>query len=227
MQNKNFSMQLKSWRLAGVFLLAAVLGQPFAAFADVESDYLSGKDSYIAGDMVGAIPPLKKAADAGHAKAQSLLALILDYSEFDEDAVELYRKSAKQGDPDGMYGYGAMLVSGDGLKEKNVAEGRSWILKAAEQGHLQSINVIAAARMSGTLGYGEADRDTPETLHWAQLAAKNNYLPAVDGLANAYRDGGFLGATQDSALAEEYQAQANRIRGIDPSKVVKRKKFRR
>lgn len=203
------------------------LGQPFSVLADVESDYLEGKNSYIAGDMVGAIPPLRKAADAGHPKAQSLLALILDYSEFDEDAVELYRKSAKQGDPDGMYGYGAMLVSGDGLKAKNVDEGRSWILKAAEQGHLQAINVIAAARMSGNLGYGESDRDTPETLHWAQLAAKNNYLPAVDALAKAYREGGALGAPQDAALADEYQALAYKLRGIDPSQTAKRKKLRR
>ncbi len=61
--------------LAWVCLLPAVWAQ-----AAGEDDYRAGRQAYQAGDVVGAMRSLRTAADAGHAKAQGLLAVILDRS---------------------------------------------------------------------------------------------------------------------------------------------------
>lgn len=206
-------------------LLAGVLAYGGTCLAGPEEDYQAGLKSYQDGDVVGAMPGLRKAANAGHAKAQVLLAELLDRSEFDEEAVAYYRKAADQGDADGMFGYGVMVAAGEGVKKKDPAEGRRWIQKAAEQGHKQAIAVIGQAYLKAELGITESQRATPEALRWIELAAHHDYLPAVDALADAYRTGSGLAVTANAKLAEEYLAQANRLRGIDPAK--KKKKGRK
>jgi len=206
-------------------LLAGLLVCSGACLAGPEEDYQAGFKSYQAGDVVGAMPGLRKAANAGHAKAQVLLAELLDRAEFDEEAVAYYRKAADQGDADGMFGYGVMVAAGEGVKKKDPLEGRRWIRKAAELGHKQAINVLGQAYLNAELGLAEADRQSREALRWVELAAQNDYLPAVDALAEAYRTGSGLPVAANARLAEEYVAQANRLRGIDPAK--KKKKGRR
>lgn len=192
--------------------------------AGPDEDYLAGLKSFRNGDVVGAMTPLRAAALAGHAKAQALLGDILDRSEFDAEAVALYRKSADQGDPDGMFGLGAMIAAGEGVK-KDLLVARGWILKAAELGHKQAINVMAQAYLKGELGFSEAERKSPTALQWLKRAAENDDLPAIDALAAAYRAGDSYGLAADRGLADQYQAQANRIRNIDPEKG--KKKLRR
>lgn len=194
-----------------------------SVFAGPDEDYESGLKSFRDGDVVGAMTPLRAAALAGHAKAQALLAEILDRTDFDEDAVALYRKSAAQGDPDGMFGLGVMLAAGEGTK-KDVLAGREWILKAADKGLALAVNVVAQAYLRGELGYTEADRNTPEALAWIKRAAANNYLPAIDALAAAYATGSRFSVVVDRAQAEQYQALANRIRNVDPSKGKKKQR---
>lgn len=205
-----------------LFALLVCLGG--SAQADTEADYQAGLKSHRAGDIVGAMPPLRRAALAGHAKAQALLADILDRTDFDTDAVELYRKSAAQGDPDGMFGLGTMIVSGEGVK-RDPAGGRVWIQKAAELGHLQAINVMAQGYLKAELGFAPADRDTPEAFEWVKRAAANDYLPAIDALAAAYATGNGFGLAADRSLADQYQAQANRIRNIEPGKKKKQRRM--
>ncbi|WP_295005472.1 tetratricopeptide repeat protein [uncultured Dechloromonas sp.] len=194
-----------------------------ALFAAAEDDYQAGLKSYRNGDIVGAMTPLRQASLEGHAKAQALLAEILDRTDFDEDAIVLYRKSADQGDLDGMFGLGVMIVSGEGTK-KDLPAGRAWILKAAEAGHVLAINAIAQAYLKGELGFTEAERNTPDALTWAKRAADNDYLPAIDALAAAYGSGNAFGVQVDRALSERYQAQANRIRSLDPGKGKKKQR---
>lgn len=207
--------------IAGGCLLAGLLS---VALAGPNEDYQAGFKSFQEGDVVGAMAPLRNAANAGHPKAQVLLAEILDRSEFDEDAVALYRKAAEQGDPDGMFGLGAMLAAGEGVKKKDPVEGRKWIEKAAGLEQKQAINVMAQAYLKGELGLTEAERDTPQALHWVRLSADNDYLPAVDALAAAYTNGDRLGVTADKATADRYLAQANRLRNIDQAKAKKKVK---
>lgn len=219
-------------KLSGMFgsrcwlplLLAGLLACSGSLRAADSEDYDLGFKRYQEGDVVGAMAPLRKAANTGHVKAMVLLAQILDASEFDEEAVGFFRKAAEQGDPDGMFGLGAMTASGEGMKNKDQVAGRAWILKAAESGHVQAVNVIAQAYLKAEMGLTEADRSTPEALRWVQAAAKNDYLPAVDALADAYRTGGTLGVSVNAALADEYWTQSNKIRRIEPGKGKKRAK---
>lgn len=206
----------------GLVFLIMAFAYGGSAYAGPEEDYQAGLKSYRDGDVVGAMPTLRQAADADHPKAQVLLAEVLDRAEFDEDAVAYYRKAAAQGEPDGMLGLGAMLAAGDGVDKKAPIEAREWIQKAAELRHEQSVNVMAQAYMRAELGITEAEMNSSDALRWIELAAQQNYLPAVDALAEAYRVGGKLTVSTDAKAAERYLAQANRLRGIEPGKGKKK-----
>jgi TPR repeat protein len=193
-----------------------------SACAGADEDYLAGLKSYRDGDVVGSMAPLRKAADAGHPKAQVLFAEVLDRAEFDEDAIAYYRKAANQGEPDGMVGLASMLAGGEGVKKKDPLEAREWIQKAAELGHVQATNLMAQAYMRAELGITEAETNSATALHWIELAAQQDYLPAVDALVQAYRLGDRLTVSADQKNAERYLAQANRLRGIEPGKGKKK-----
>lgn len=165
---------------------------------------------------MGAMPLLKRAADGGHAAAQALYALILDRADEDVEALEYYRRAAEQGDPDGQFGYGAMLASGEGGR-KDPVEARRWVLAAAKQGHAPAINEMALAYLNGGLALSETERQSPEALEWIRRAAEQNFLPAMQALADAYAKGG-LGLTPDRSLAEEWAAKVRKLRGIEEKK---------
>ena len=215
-------LSIPVWRSVFAFCLFAA--SITVVLAGVVEDYEEGLKSYRAGDIVGAMAPLRKAADAGHAKAQVLLAEILDRSEFDEEAIALYRKAADQGEADGMFGLGVMLAGGEGVKKKEPLEGRKWIEKATELGQMQAVNVMAQAYLNLELGLSEDDRESAQALHWMQRAAANDYLPAIEALMTAYTLGNRWGLTADKAMADQYLAQINRIRNVEPVKAKKKLK---
>ncbi len=194
------------------------------ASADTEEDYQKGLKSFQVGDIVGAMAPLRTAALAGDARAQALMAEILDRSEFDEEALSLFQKSADQGNADGMFGLGTMLISGEGAKKKDPVKGREWIQKAADLGHKQAINVIAQAYLNAELGLLESDKNSPTALEWVKKAADNDYLPALDALIDAYNEGNRWGLEANKAKANEYLTKANKIRNVH---AVKKKKMPR
>lgn len=204
-----------------ILLLVLVGGAP-AALAAGDEDYAAALKNFQDGDVVGAMPGLRRAAATGHTKAQVLLAEILDRSEFDEEAVALYREAAGKGDADGMFGYATMLAAGEGLKQKDPVQARGWFEKAAELGHRQAIGVMAQAHLRGELGVTAGEQQSPAALRWIEMAAKLDYLPAVDALAQAYRSGGSLGLEANPRLAGQYQAQSDRLRGIDPARAKKK-----
>lgn len=206
----------------GLVFLIMAFAYGGSVYAGPEEDYQAGLKSYRDGDVVGAMPTLRKAADADHPKAQVLFAEVLDRAEFDEDAVAYYRKAAVQGEPDGMVGLASMLAGGEGVKKKDPLEARDWIQKAGELGHEQAINLMAQAYMRAELGMTEAEQNSAAALRWIELAAQQNYLPAVDTLVQAYRVGGKLTVSADPKMAERYLAQANRLRGIEPGKGKKK-----
>lgn len=183
-----------------------------AGSANLEESYEAGSKAYRQGDVARAMSLLKPAADAGHAPSQALLAFILDKSLFYDEAVAYYRKSAEQSNADGQYGLGVMYSEGSGVKQDFV-EARRLIIKAAEQGHKEAVNVIAQAYISGGLGLDEAARQVPEALDWIKRSAGNDDLPSIDALAAAYLSGQY-GLTPDPKKAEALIAKANKLRGI-------------
>jgi TPR repeat protein len=218
MTNLKPSMLLTAARLAAASLaLSSAL-----AFAGPDDDYRAGVKAYQGGDFLGAMQVLRKPADGGHAASQALLAEILDKSDYDEQAVAYYRKSAAQGYPDGEYGLGTMYANGEGVK-RDLAEARNWITKAADHGHVQAISTLAHAYMTGGLALDEQSRTSAAALTWIRKAADVNYVPALEYLAKAYRTGS-AGLTADAKQADALEAKVRALRGtraVEKSKKAK------
>lgn len=194
-------------------LVLAVLASA-SVFAGAPEDFAEGSKAYLTGDVVGSMPVLRRAADAGYAPAQVMLGDILDKSEFDEEAVVYFRKAADQGSADGQFGLGSMYAAGEGVK-KDLVVARRWITLAAEQGQKQAVGMMAQAFIGGQLGVSEPERQGDDARRWIRQAADLNYLPAVDALVLAYRNGAF-GLAPDAAEAAKWQAKANELRNILP-----------
>lgn len=175
-------------------------------------EYNDGAKRYGDGDLIAAMPLLRKSADAGHAAAQAMLAEILDQSDSSAEAVDYFRKAALQGNADGQFGLGALLAAGQGAP-KDAAEGRKWILLAAEQGHKLAINELASAYIVGGLDIPDNARQSAEALRWIRTAAENEYLQAMERLAAAYRNGEF-GLAADVKTAAQWEGRINKVRGI-------------
>ena len=144
-----------------------------------------------------------------------MLAHVMDQSGFIDEAVELYRRAAEQGDPDGQYGLANLLISGRGVV-RDEARGYQWMEKAANAGHALSTNAVAQAYMTGTLGRTAVGATRREGLVWIERAAANGFLPAVDFLAKGWRSGTFGQADPKKAEAFEKQAEALRHQSKPP-----------
>lgn len=210
--NKNMNRMMRRMPQTLLAALTLVLVGASSVQAGPAEDYADGAKRYAAGDVVSAMPILRRAADAGHAAAQATLAEILDLADSDDEAIEYFRKSAIQGNADGQYGLGAMLSAGEGT-EKNVVEARKWITAAAEQGHKLAINELAAGYILGTLGIKEAEREDVNAQRWIRLAAENGFLPAMERMAYAYKLGN-LGAQADAKIAKQWEDKVNKARGV-------------
>lgn len=195
------------------FLAGAVfMVHSLAVLADPEADYKSGAASFAQGDIVTAMVPLKRAADAGHAAAQWMYGYILDGTDADEEAVAYYRKSAAQGYPEGQFSLGAALMSGEGVKT-NRDEGIKWIRHSAEGGYVAGINQMALL----ALREPEVLKDQADALRWIREAADKEFIPAMEGLESAYRKGAF-GLQQDDKQADEWMNKVLKAKGLDPKK---------
>lgn len=211
----------RSFAIAIHFALALVMLQAATAKAGPNEDYAEGTKRYNAGDIVAAMPLLRKAADAGHAAAQASIAAILDYADSDDEAIEYFRKSAAQGNAEGQFGLGNMLANGEGTP-KNLAQARKWITLAAEQGHRIAINQLALAYIVGALDIPEGERQSGEALRWIRAAAENGELTAMEKMAAAYR-GGELGLSVDLKTADQWADKVRKMRGT-PQKGRRTKK---
>jgi TPR repeat protein len=206
-------MKREHHSIASIVRIAAVITviHGGTAQAGPVEDYTAGAKHYAAGDLIAAMPLLRRAADAGHAAAQAAIAEIVDQADSKEEAFGYFSKSAAQGNADGQFGLGVMLASGEGAP-KNIAEGRKWITLAAEQGHKTAINELAAAYITGALDIPEKERQSAEALRWVRTAADNGYLTAMERLAAAYR-GGEMGLSVDVKAADQWAEKIRKIRG--------------
>ncbi len=76
--------------VAGVVLSALLLAGPVTA-DDAAQTYEKGLAAYNRGDLPGALPLFRQAAEGGSADAQAWLGYILDLAEEDTEAVRWYR----------------------------------------------------------------------------------------------------------------------------------------
>jgi hypothetical protein len=199
---------------------ALVAGLPLAAAAGPQEDYEAGRKSYAQGDFAGAMVPLRRAADAGNAPAQALLAYVLDGAGEDAEAVKYYRMAAEQGDTDGEYGLARQLASGEGTAP-DPRQAFELMGRAAAKGHKSAISALADAYIYGGLGLDAAARsDNAAALKWIEAAAEINYLPAMTALANAYKKGAY-GLAPDPAKAKGWD---DRIKAVSAPPKPEQKK---
>jgi uncharacterized protein len=209
-------MRNQGWGLRGRNRWAGWIGPVFCvalvwfvlpAHAAPDDDYRSGQKAYQGGDVVGAMQVLRRAADAGHAKAQGLLAFILERSGSPDDAERYYKLAADQGDADAQVGLAQLLLARPGHDKDAFA----LLSRAAAGGNAVAIEAVADAYLKQSLGLTAAARDNKAAVAVILRAAERDYLPALDGLAAAYRAGSF-DLPQDAAEAARWQMRADQLR---------------
>lgn len=210
------------FRPARAACLAAALALLHAAAAQAgpAEDYAAGTARYANGDLIGAMPLLRGAADAGHAAAQAAIAEILTQADAGAEALEYFRKSATQGNAEGQFGLGAMLAAGQSAP-KDPLQAREWIERAAAQGHKLAITELAQAYITGGLDITEEARQSAAAQRWIRAAADVGYLPAMEKLAAAYR-AGELGLGVDLKAAELWADKVRKARGVRPGRRQKK-----
>lgn len=181
-------------------------------------NYEAGVKAEGKNDLIGAIALYKLAADAGYIPAQVRYANYLKRGALIEEALKYYRLSV-QANSDGQYGLGAMYEEGEKEFKRDLGVARFLFSLAAEQGHRDASIRLSDAYLKGQAGLDEADLQGPEALSWIRRAAGHDYLPAMDALAVAYREGKF-GLKLDPDQADVIVAITNKMRGV----VVKEKK---
>ena len=180
-----------------VFFLSLVcVFSSSALFAGPEADTKKGMEAFLEGDTVGAMRLYRKAAEQGYAPAQEKLAYILDQSEFNEEAIEWFRKAADQNNAEGQYGLGMMYLIGDGI-EKDPAKALQLIEAAAQQGLLRAMMSMFHFSRNGDHGLAV---NLQQAVSWLEKIALLDNQWAIEKLARAWRKGE-LGLAVDNEKA--------------------------
>lgn len=194
------------------FMTIAFMVTPSLALADAASDYTEAIAAHRQGDIVGAMTPLKRAADAGHAEAQALYGSILDAAEFDDDAAQYLKKSAAQNNPEGMLSLAKMYLTGEAPSDDPAEAGRL-IRAAAETGHERAIVMLANAYIIRDEKVAAGSRSNPEAAKYLIKAAEYGDVSAIEALSLAYQPGGDFGLAPDAQKAKFWSDRLNELRG--------------
>lgn len=103
------------------------------------SDWLSKAAAAGSGDARAWLTRYDALWSSPPARSQALRGLA---SRGDREALIALQRLAQSGDADAQYELGRMMTLGDGMP-KNSTEGRSWIQKAAAQGHAEAVKATA------------------------------------------------------------------------------------
>lgn len=168
---------MASLRLLRATMLAALLA-PLAlpgASAAPEDEHRRGLEAYHRGDVAAAMTILRAPARAGHAPSQSLLAFMLDRGDFVDEAAQLYAQAAAQDDTEALYALANFHLTGRGVA-KDEKRAVALFSKAADLGHVPSMQVLADAYAKGTMGLAP---DAAQSAHWrARVAELRPSVPA-------------------------------------------------
>lgn len=200
-------------------LLASV---SLLGFADSKSDYLDGVKRYNSGDVVEAMELLKRSADAGDGDAQAFYGFVLGATDLEAESFSYYKKSAAQGNLEGIYGLAGKYAQGEGVK-KDIVEAWKLYQQAAARNHGPSIIAIAAAHISGGFGLKDEERQAATAVEWIRRAGEENYMPAIEVLIRTYRDGGY-GMAADPEQMKYWLAKAASITGVKDEGTKKRRR---
>ncbi|UCE31697.1 MAG: sel1 repeat family protein [Burkholderiales bacterium] len=188
-----------------------------ALAASPEQDYRDGDRSFRRGDVVAAMKQLARAADAGHTKAQVLLAFILDQSGYDREAAERYRQGVAAGSADAEYGLAGMHLAGEGV-ERDLERAMALFRSAASRGHGPSTVALAQAYLNGTLA---ADGDAANVGKLLERAAELGHAPALLALARGFEEGAH-GLQPDAQRAGYWKARHDAATGATSAAATRR-----
>ncbi len=124
---------------------------------------------------MGDIAAIKQNAEAGDAKAQVALADSLIGNFHSADALPWYRKAAEQGNSEGAYQVGRILLYGSpGIPKEqaispNPAQGILWTFRAATNGHGEACRDMAKAYQNG---WG-VSADLVHAYAWFKIASES------------------------------------------------------
>ncbi len=110
-----------------------------------------GLAAFSRGDLIAAMELYRNAAASGSNEAKVRLAWILDQSEDNAGALQLYTEAADAGYAAGQYGLAEMYANGEGVK-RDLRRAVKLFEAAANGGHLRAMAVLAEAYREGGLG---------------------------------------------------------------------------
>jgi len=201
-------------------LLCAFALAAASAWAAPDDDFKAGELAYRRGDMSGAMIALRKAADQGHVRAQTLFAYILDQADFNEEAATYYRRAAGTGDAEGEFGLAGLYALGEGVP-RDPGQAVALYQRAAAKGHGGAVAALAQAYISGNLELTPERRDNANAAEIIRQAANLGYDPAAVALARAYRTGDF-GIVPDAAEAAKWEAKVKAKASPKPASVQRK-----
>lgn len=181
-----------------------------------EAQYELGLDFLLRGSVTQAGIYFQMAADAGHAPSQTELGLLNLMSDEDAQARKYFELAAAQGYAEGEYRLGTMFVTGQ-TGDKSLKRAFELFVRAAEKGHPQAVENVAAAYLFGRYGLGKEDMESPEALKWIRKASESDYIPAVERMVEVHRQG-LYGQAASPERAKELHARLVKLRGEDEVK---------
>ena len=191
-----------------------------AVAGDIDAQYIIscryGSGLGVEKDLAKAILWLRKAAEEGHAAAQSRLGFCYDVGEgFEKNsalALTWYRKAAEQGEPNAQFRLGDFYSRGQGV-EKNPILAAEWFQKSADQG-----NSMAQFSIGHCFAFGSGvKKDAEKAVEWYRKAAEQGELLAQFSLGYCYSEG--EGVAKDSSISLKWYSTAA-YNGHSPSQYI-------
>lgn len=176
-----------------------------AGAAEPAADFAAGLQAFRGGDVTGAMTPLRRASEAGHAPSQSLLAFILDNAGLTQEALALYRRAAAQGHADAQVALAGLLIEGRAAPRDPRAAFRLYA-SAAEQGQPAAIWAVADAYLRTDAAMLGDDATDIQALAALRRAAETGDLRSIERLVAVYQQGQH-GVAPDAAEAARWQAR--------------------
>ncbi|OSM02484.1 putative serine/threonine protein kinase [Magnetofaba australis IT-1] len=177
---------------------------------DLGMRYAEGRGARV--NQSKAVDWFTRAAEAGHAQAQSKLgAAYQNGTGAPQDsnlAIQWYMKAAEQGQPEAQYQYALALATGAGI-EQDQNKSLDWMEKAAENGVPQAQLALAQAYHKGQ----GRPQDMRNAFQWYLRAAEQNVADAMYAIAEFYEKG--LGTEPDMNKAEHFLRQSAELGSLD------------
>ncbi|MEW6313466.1 MAG: tetratricopeptide repeat protein [Pseudomonadota bacterium] len=172
------------------------------AAADATTDFIAGLVAYDKKDYASALKWYRKAAEQGHAGAQSNLGIMYAHGQGvpqdHAEAVKWYREAAAHGEANAQFRLGVMYDDGHGVPQDYV-EAVKWYRKAAKQEHAGAEGNLGVMY---ALGQG-VPQDRVMAHAWLSLAA-------AQGIATAGRLRDLIAGEMQPAQIAEAQALAKK-----------------